>query len=165
MKENLNPTDVTQELIDAVYNLIEAQAFAKTMRKEVSEIEREVLSETPLLNQGNRGPEQITNPSQTYLAVETEAYTAFASEVDRRLREANLKPDDMALEYCPALVAEAEKHEAELAVFNEAATMLDVFDGDGKELGNRLLCQPDGLEKRQEFLDVACKLVISLVEG
>jgi hypothetical protein len=55
---------------------------------------------------------------------------------------------------------EDQQRDAELAIFDAAATMMQL-DMDGRDLNNGLLCQKDGLSKRQEFIDLMVKAVVN----
>ena len=156
MREELTREDITQELVDAVAAYIQAKAQATVMREAVDEVAREVLDEVELMNY--RTGEPITNPDRTYLAEEGPLYDYFA-RMDARLRDAGLKPDDMGRDYCPALVAEDAQHKAEVAVITEAAKMLEMDKPE--RVNNRLLCQENGLDARQEFIDITASLVVS----
>lgn len=156
MKTSLSRKDITQELVDAVAGYVYAQAKATVTREAVDEAAREILAADPLPHR--RGGDPITDPKLTYLATD-EASERYFDLMDAKLRELGLKPDDMPRDYCPALVAEADQHNAEVAVITEAARMLEIDEP--LAMNNDLLCQKDGLAKRQKFIDLTVRLVVS----
>jgi hypothetical protein len=158
MRTKLDKKDITQELTEAVEAYLHARANAETIRQSVDEVQQDLLTDSPLPNSTDHGPEFITDPDRTYLA-EEEAVIRYFGEMDARLREAGIKPDDMDKDHCPALVAEDIQRQAELAVIVETGRMLEVDNPE--TLNNALLCQKDGLEKRQEFIDTAVRLIVS----
>lgn len=157
MKTDLTPKDVTPALIDAVASYLVFRTVAKVRREEVDEVQRAVLQEMTLMDDSRR----IFDPDRTYLCEDTEALQQYWTEVDGRLRAEKIKPEEMQLDHCPALVAEQEQLQAEWHILDESAKMLDIYEDSGS-LNNSLLCQKDGLAKRQQFIDLTVKLVLSL---
>lgn len=86
---------------------------------------------------------------------------AYYTEIDKRLKQLNMKPSDMERDFCPALVAEHEQLKAEWHIMDVAATMMEL-NYNGKELNHKLLCQKNGLEQRQKMIDLMVKLVLSI---
>lgn len=161
MRTNLSQNDVTPDLIVAVYAYIAARAHAELLREDVDKVDRELLAENPLPNTAGHGHDKwITEPKYTYLCEDEDALERYYAERDARLRAAGLKPDGMPHDYCPALVAEHEQLKAERLLIKQAGQMLEIEDPE--DLSNLLLCQPDGLAKRQEFIDLTASLVVTL---
>jgi len=168
MRTNLTRNDVTQELIDLVTEYLARRVIAEVTRQEVDAVQRDVLQDIVVMSTAREHPhgrslpsKRITDPDLTYLCRDESAMTTYYQAIDTKLREAGIKPDDMELDYCPALVAECNQVEAEWAILDEAAKMLDIHTGKG-ELNSGLLCCKNGLETRQEFIDLTVSLVLSL---
>lgn len=168
MKTNLTRNDVTRELIDLVTEYLARRVIAEVTRKEVDAVQREVLQNLVVMSTAREHPhgrsilaERITDPNLTYQCQDDTAMAQYYQEVDSKLRAANLKPSSMEEDYCPALVAERNQVEAEWAILDEAAKMLDACTGKN-ELNNALLCQKDGLAQRQKFIDLTVGLVVNL---
>lgn len=155
--------DVTPAVKSSVSAYLMARAYAETMRGKVDEIQRAILEECPLANgvEQEHGiePKEITDPHRAWLCSDNDMMQDYYAESDKRLRAANLKPDDMPDAHCPALVAEHIQLKTEWLMLDCATEMLGM-DFDGKELNNRLLCM--SLEKRQEFINLLVKLVVNL---
>ena len=162
IRTNLKPEDVPQALIDKVVDYLALRAMAEVTRQEVDKVQRAVLAEFAIMGiREHNGSERITDPNRTYLCNNEADLDWYYRVVDARLRLAGLKPDDMDRDYCPALVAEDRQRKAEWAIIDEAAQMLGVLEGKG-EFNSALLCAKDGLQKRQEFIDLTVGLVLSL---
>ena len=162
MKTDLTPQDVTTELIDAVAEYLVLRAAAEVTRQEVDKVQREILAAVELTDTREWGSqERITDPGETYRCRDDAAMAQYYQAVDTALRAADLKPNDMEFDYCPALVAEHDQLKAEWTIIDEAAKMLEVFPGKG-EFNNALLCAKDGLAQRQKFIDLTVDLVLSL---
>jgi hypothetical protein len=159
MKTELTPRDITPELRQAVAAYIEARATAQATREFVDKVQRELLTDMVLTDATERSRGRITEPGDVWMAYNDKQFTQYLSELDKRLRATGIKPDDMEADYCPALVAEDGQRKAELVVIDEAAAMLKM--GSGEDVNHTLLCQPDGLAKRQEFIDITAKLVLA----
>lgn len=163
MKTNLTPKDVTSELKKAVSDYVSCQKEAESIRKKVDAIQREVLKGVILFNdldaRHGLDRQRISEPSQTYMSEDEDALNEYYKAVDAELRKAGIKPTDMPLEHCPALVAEHERVQAEWNLLDEAAKMFGVYEGVG-QFNNSLLCA--GLDKRQQFIELTVSLVESL---
>lgn len=163
MKTNLTPEDVTTELKNAVTDLVARRKEAETIREKVNAVQREVLQGVALFNdlEVGRGldKQRIVDPKQTYLSQDEGALEYYYEVVDMNLRELGVKPADMPLDHCPALVAEHERTKAEWTLIDEAAKMLGVYEEPG-QFNNGLLCT--GLDKRQQLIDLTVNLVESL---
>jgi len=165
MKKHLTRKDVTPELIQAGYAYLAALAATQVITETVQPIQAEVLADFELYNDlevEHSGTERkrITDPDDLYLSQDEDGVNAYYAAVDQALKAAHFKPEDMPVEHCPILVAEHEQTKAEWKLIKEAAKMLG--DDDPKEFNNRLLCQPKGLEKRREFIELTAKLVVNL---
>ena len=160
MKTKLTPQDVTPELKEAIATYITRRQAAEAIREKVDAIEREVLQAAELFNdlEARHGldKQRILDPKSVYMSEDEDALKEYYAVVDARLREVGIKPDDMQTDHCPALVAEREQTEAEWGLLDEAAKMLDVYEGPG-QFNNDLLCA--GLDKRQQFIDLTVKLL------
>lgn len=157
MKTDLTPKDVTPELIDAVGKYIVCRAIAEVVRKDVDGVQRAVLQKMTLMDDSRR----IFNPDRVYLCEDQKVLHRYWTKVDKKLRAANFKPDDMEFDHCPALVAEQAQLQAGWAILDEAAKMLDIYEDSGS-LNDTLLCQKDGLAMRRQFIDLTVGLVVSL---
>jgi len=157
---------ISPELRSAVRAHLMARAYAETMRERVNAIYLEILAEAPIYaerHEGRRGSSldgrPILDPQKLYLASEEDmplVEEAWA-EADKRSRAAGIKPDDMPHSHCPALVAEALQIKTEWLVIEAGARMMGMEDPE--EFNDRLLCL--GLEKRKEFLDLLCGLIVN----
>lgn len=165
MKENLPPQDVTQELVAAVTAYLTLKTKAEAVRKQVDAVQRQVLTEIPLYNdlavEHGLDKERIAEPGQVYLSQDENTLGRYYKAIDAKLRELGIKPADMQLDYCPALVAENEQTKAERALIDEAAKMLGTYEGPG-QFNNALLSTQNGLETRQKFIDLTVGLVSAL---
>ena len=164
MKQKLTRKDVTPELIQAGYAYIAAKAKAQTIAKAVEPVQVEVLAGFEFFDdlEVEHGAERecITDPDQLYLSEDEDGVTAYYVAVDKALKDAGLKPQDMPVENCPILVAKHAQTKAEWSLIVEAAKMLGVDNPD--DFNNQLLCQPNGLEKRREFIELTATLVVNL---
>jgi hypothetical protein len=166
MKQNLTPQDVTPEVIEAGYAYIAALAATQTTAEIVKPIYATVLAGFEFYNdveterERSRPRRRITDPNDLYLSMDEEQVSAYYAAADKALRENGIKPEDMPAEHCPLLVAEHNQTKAEWALIEAAARMLD--DDKPEEFNNKLLCQPQGLEKRKQFIELVAKLVVNL---
>lgn len=163
MITTLKPSQITTEVKEAVYKLIGLRIVAKDMRNKVDAIAREILEkEVVMFNDFNTRhglpSERILNHDHVYMCEDEEKLHLYYTLCDKAERGAGIKPDDMIFDYCPALVAENEALEQEWKILDLMANILEI-GFDGKELNHRLLCT--GLEKRQQFIDLTVKLVLS----
>jgi len=162
--KKLTMKDITPEVEAAVNAYLLARANAEVKREAVDAVYGEVLAEIPMFvdmkfaEDHEPSGERITDRKLLYLSADEDACKRVYAEVDVRLRAKRLKPDDMPVEHCPALVAENFQTECEWAILDASADMLGL-EFDGKELNHRLLCL--GLEKREAYIDIVVKLVIN----
>ena len=157
MSLHLTEKDVTPAVKHSVNAYLLARAYAETMRDKIDEIQRQILSEIPLINP--KDGERITEPKYSWTCTDEELMTEYFAECNIREREAKLKPEDMEDDFCPALVAENIQTDTEWLIFDAAAEMLKL-DFDGKELHHRLLCR--GLDEMKKFIDLVVGLVVNL---
>ena len=164
MKTKLTKQDVTPAVIEAGYAYIATRAAAETITAAVKPVYAEVLAGFEFYNDLSveHGAERkrITDPDDLYQSTDEDGASRYYAAIDRALRQAGLKPDDMPADHCPALVAEHDQVKAEWALIEAAAAMLG--DDDPKSFNHRLLCQAHGLEKRREFIELTAKLVVNL---
>lgn len=165
MKENLTPEDVTQELIDAVAAYLVLRAKAEVVREQVDTVQRQVLTDVLLCNdlevEFGLVRERVTEPDKVYLSQDESALNSYYGAIDTKLRELGIKPADMQLDYCPALVAEYEQTKAEWVLVDEAAKVLGTYEEPG-QFNAALLSAKNGLETRQKFIDLTVGLVLAL---
>ena len=170
MKTKLTRADVTPEVIRAGHAYLAALAWTQTVAEIVKPIYAEVLADFEFYDdltvslQANRGHvverQRITDPDGLYRSEDEAGLSAYYAAVDQALRENGIKPDDMPAEHCPLCVAEHNQTKAEWTLIEAAARMLG--DDDPKDFNNKLLCQPNGLDKRREFIELTAKLVVNL---
>lgn len=165
MVMKLTLEDVTQEVKEAVRLYLEKHAIAEETRARVDVIQRQILAEEVKLYANPDGL-RIFDPEETYLSDDEEAWQRYQELCDAKEREGGIKPPEMELDYCPALVAEREQLEAEWVIMDAAAVMLKL-EFDGRKLNNLLLCEQNGkgLERRQKFIDTVVALVIAIESG
>ena len=146
-----------------------ALTHAQLMREAVDKVQRAVLAEIPLYNDlesdmADVPRERITDPKLAYLSQDEEGCAAYFAECNRREREGRIKPADMPDEHCPALVAENLQTQAEWAILDAYADMMELRNDegeriDGQEVNHLLLCM--GLEKRRDAIELMVKLVVN----
>ena len=170
MRMNMRPEEVPADVIDGVAKLLAQSVHAQVMSERVGKVAAQVLrDEVELYTQ--ELPSREGRPAQTAQRILIHGDTwqsddestlgQYYSLMDTKLRALGLKPDGMEREFCPLLVARMEKTEAEWALFDAVAKMLEL-DFDGAEFNNRLLQNANGLERRQEVLDLVIGLVVSI---
>lgn len=157
MTLHLTEKDVTPAVKQSVSAYLLARVYAETMRDKIDEIQRQILSEIPLINP--KDGQRITEPKYSWTCTDDELMLEYYAECNIREREAGLKPSDMEDDFCPALVAENILSDTRKLIFDAAAEMLDM-DIDGKELHHRLLCR--GLDEMKKFIDLVVGLVVNL---
>jgi hypothetical protein len=151
--------DITPEIKSAVGTYLLAKAYAQTMREAVNLIHREILVECPIFaddteRRGNHKGKQILSSGQLYLCSNEALCDDFYAESNTRLRKVGLKPDAMPDDHCPALVAENLERLAAQSLIESAQV---VFHGLTVQ---KLLCA--GLDKYNQYIDLLCRLVVSM---
>ena len=164
MKIKLTEQDITPDLLAAGYLVLSMTVRAKAMRAEVDIVQYEVIKgfdfrDDLVARHIGRDPEPITRPQDLYLSEDEEAVARYYVAVDLALRKAGLKPETMDQDHCPALVAEYAQLEAEWALLDVVANIMQL-GFNGAELNNRLLSLHDGLEQRRRFIDLLLSLVV-----
>lgn len=163
MKDHMTIKDVTPGVKSAVNAYLMARAYAETMRQAVDKVHRGILMESPVTNglevEHGEPARLIIDPKDTWLCTDDAMIQDYYAECDKQLREKGLKPDDMPVDHCPALVAEHIQTQTEWLILDCAAEMMEI-GFDGKELNHRLLCK--GLDTRREFIGLIVKLVVNL---
>lgn len=125
------------------------KAMAEVLRDRVDAIARQLLAEEcPLYMTLNEDGGRVIDPKDYWLAEDEDALKAYYAAMNRDLRAAGIKPDDMDDDYCPALVAEHDVVRARAAVINAVAPMV------GLDLG--LLYG----EKEEQFFQLAMELIL-----
>jgi hypothetical protein len=132
-----------------------ARAAAELKREQVDKIHRQILNDNEYLSNTEltkKPVERITNPEWTYLMRDDHFADYHANVQAVHLENGYAKA---AEGFCPALVAETLQTAAE-NVLIEASS--EFFEGITNE---KLLCMANGLERRQQYIDLLCKLVIN----
>jgi hypothetical protein len=157
MKMNTKPKMqdvITPEVKSYVNAYLMARAFAETMRAKVDAIHREILTQCPIYADVHGHTQQIFESKDLYLCSNDALCQEFYEEADKRLRSAKLKPDDMPVTHCPALVAEYLQTKCEWALIETAGKPFGITN-------NGLLASKDGLKNRQQFIDLTVRLIVS----
>ena len=143
--------EINNEIKTCVFSLMTARAFSVTMRRAVAKVHRKILLETPIYANQFDETKQIVSSKNLYLTDDDTACNNFYVESDIILKNAGIKPDDMGVEFCPALVAER------LVTLNENLLIeacVPVFRVSREQLYK--------IDLRNKFINLVCKLVISL---
>ena len=138
------------------HKVLAARAVADVLRAEVNAIQAAVLARSvyPCEYTGER----ITDPSKDWMIDDTCSGTYLAL-VDAAVRAA-MPHEDIPEGYCPALMAESAKRDAEHALI-EAARKVPGLE---HMTTSRLLCGTEnkrGLELHAEYLDLLLKLAVN----
>jgi len=165
MNENFSPADITPEVKQAVVNYLAARVYAEAKRSEVDAFANELLAgrfefySTP---RRGRDGSRITDHRKLYQSDDEAGCKCFWAALSAEEKKVGIKPEDMPDDHCPALVAEFDRTKAEWALLNAADKMLQITPHrEANELNSGLLCQPDGLNKRQQFIDAIVGLVLA----
>lgn len=156
---------ITQAVKSSVNAYLMARTHAEVHRARVDKIQRFLLNDTPYyanpdLVSRREMPERITDPKNTFLMTDDES-ADYLTDLKHELIKAgyNIKSIKSEPEHsyqCPALVAESLQNTTERLLIDSAAEML----GETDDFHLRLLCA--GLGKRQQFIDLVVKLVVSM---
>ena len=159
MKKNLTVKVIIPAMKSSVQAYLMSRVYAETMRAAVDKIEREILAEAPLTNdlevQHGLSAREITDPKDVYLCDDDILLQDYYREVNKRLLEANLKPDTMPDDHCPALVAESIQRDAEHLVIETTAEMLGEED-----FLHKLICL--GMDKYRQFIELVTKMIVNM---
>lgn len=144
----------TPEVHDLVNAWLLQKTYAVTTREHVDKVYADVLREIEVLSNGKyRQPVfRILENKDLYMSDDTDTLEKIYAEVDRRLKAANVKPAEMVVDFCPALVAEHELSKIEHLL----------ADTTGKPLGvssEKLLCSRNGLDNYKKWIE----LVVSAI--
>jgi len=151
---------VTQAVKSSVNAYLMARAYAETMREKVDEVYKETLDIFPLYTdlerRGGDKTQRIYNPGRMYLSKDDETCKDVYADVNFQLRKKGIKPDSMPDGHCPALTAEHIVVKTKHLLIDSMAEML----GEDDDFQHKLLCA--GLDKYQEFIDLAVRLVVNM---
>lgn len=169
MTRTMTADDVTPAVKSAVRAYLLTRAHAETHRERIDAMERDVLTGNGAEyyvadkwkeRRGDR-PERITEPKHAYL-LDDDDFADYHAECQHRIQQLysrdTLKAMGWKPDYCPALIAEHLQVQTEGLLIEAGAEMLGVDEPE--QFNNRLLCC--GLEKRKEFIDLLCRLVVNL---
>ena len=140
----------------AVNAVLLARVYAETKRAQVDAVKREVLAAGQYMvapdQRRDDAPERIADPMFDWLMT-TVDFAAYCITCDKIERERGIKPADMPVEHCPALVAEDVQRKAQHVLLECAGEAM----GQPKfaELVTRSL---DGYEKA---IDLLCRMVVN----
>lgn len=110
MKPKHNYPSISNELKQAVANYIAARAIAETLREKVDAVYREILKDVAIYEDLHEHTNcfRITEHAKMWLSKDDDACEKIWHEADRRMKDSGLKPADMDVHTCPALVAESK---------------------------------------------------------
>lgn len=141
-----------QELQQAVFDMIAAQAAAKVVRKKVDNVYKSLLEDNEIYEADHPWctGKRIMDNKHLYLASDEDFKRIYAM-ANRVLVQIGIKPPDMDYDYCPALVAENYAITLENAVIDMSGAPFEIDRYKLVSMGDR-----------QEWLDLVCKIVLSL---
>ena len=151
------------DLFDLCNAWLNSKAFAEIISEEVIRIQTQVLKDIPVHAWTDPNPKRagtgwnghrITDPKETYLALKpgdpsNDPLVPYWNACDKAEREAGIKPADMDLDHCPALVARTKQLEVEWELFRITGEIMDVpaLDLYG--------------DKRAQFLDLTIRALVN----
>jgi len=163
----MNTPTITPAVKTSVTAYLLARTYAEVKKDRCDTICREILATAEYWTARREGrrsqePERITEPDDAWRLSDVD-HTDYLLYERHKLEEAGYKIDDPpGADYKhPALVARSLQRDAELLLITTTLKMLKI-DIPPKAFNNRLLCQPDGLAKRQQFIDLIVKMVLAL---
>lgn len=110
--------------------VVAATAYAETMKKHVNAIKAEILKEIALYDDlDTPKSRRITDPRETWMSDDEASFLAYLKEADKRTRSAGLKPDDMPVDFCPALVAECNQSTLENEIIVSGSALMGINTG------------------------------------
>lgn len=140
----------THEVKSYVRAYLLARTHAQLTRARVNATYREILTECPVYATDTGRP--ILDPGHLYLS-DSEAHVRDAyDEADKRLRAAGVKPANMPVDHCPALVAEHLQINIERQLIEAAGRPLGITNDGLLSLG---------LDDRQKFIDLVVGLIVN----
>lgn len=133
-----------RELKPLLAEYIESAREANRLRQIRDSIGRDILAGMEIYDmyEGKR----ITTDQYAWMAGDEDAKRYYAA-MDKALRAAGIKPEDMETEYCPVLIAENKAREIKTAILIEGAKVMGVEKT--KVFGR----------KREEFFEVTIGLI------
>jgi hypothetical protein len=152
---------VARELTPIVDAYLMAKAYAELQREKVDAIQRRLLDATEYFTDGKweMSPFRITRPKDDWLMSDADSHEYLSDLRDALTAEGytiKATPGEPYWSYkCPALTAESLQNDAERALINLAAELLNA----GPDLHHRLLCA--GLDKLHEFVTLCVKMVVN----
>ena len=159
MNQKIVARDMARGLVPHVNALVLARTVAEIEREKCDKIQRALLADREyfIAERWNRlkTPERVTDPKLAYLMGETDAAEYYAAmNVAYAAAGYVLEPGN-----CPACMAEYVQTQAEWALIEAAQKWFPDVDN------TRLLCgtggKGNGLETRQEYIDLLVKLVVN----
>lgn len=122
---------INPEVFSLVGSYLLARTNAELVREQVDKIETEVLENYPIYSTPRRGEksERIYLGRYLYLSDDEQACNQAYELFDKAERAAGLKPDDMSVDHCPALVAELLLSDVENAILESVAPALGLDVG------------------------------------
>ena len=160
-------TTITPAVKASVTAYLLARTYAEVKKDRCDTICREILATAEYWTAGGEGrrsqePKRITEPDDAWRLSDVD-HTDYLLYERHKLEEAGYKIDaSPGTSYNhPALTARSVQRYAELLIITTTLKMLKI-DTPPKEFNNRLLCQPDGLAKRQRYIDLVVKMVLAL---
>jgi len=119
MKYNHKKYAVTDDMISACRAYLLARVYAEAKKEQVDEVYSELLIEMPFYETRVFGKRhtptgaQILDHDKLYLTDDEDGLELLYKVASDELRKRGIKPDDMADEFCPALVADSIRRDAE----------------------------------------------------
>ncbi len=157
---NPSPKALLQDISPHVSNVLLAMVMAKAERERVDVIQRRILAEDEYTGRMHERSEQgdvqyrITEPKDTY-HMDDQSSEQYFARCDAEYKRAGY---DLEPGFCPALIADSLKRDAEHALIDAAETH---FPGLAV---NKLLCgtaDKNGLEALQSYLDLLIGMVVN----
>lgn len=149
--KTLTKDDVSQDLKSSVRAYLLARTYSEVQTEKIAAIETEILATAKYKTDERwvkRGyADRITDPKHAYL-LDDDEFQEYLREKHERLIKLGYKITEFGR--CPALVAQSLQHKAEALLIDAIGAMMgiDGFDAYG--------------ERRQQLIDLSCKLVVNL---
>lgn len=152
MKPKIKITDITPAIKSSVNAVLMAKVFAQVEREKIDAMNRDILTTDVYLSTSspqNQEKVRITESQDSWLLCDADAKTYYAVR-DFRIKQMgyDLKPG-----HCPALIAENVLTDTEHLLVEVAKPVFGVDLHD-------LLCA--GMDKYHKYIDLLCKLVVSM---
>ena len=171
LKNELKSDGPPEAVKTAVNAYLLAQANAETLTEHGESIQRELLATADYypaaewVEKYGEDRTPIREPKEVYLMDDDEGNAYFA-DTRRALEDAGFKieqshPEDPYYSYkCPALVAQGIQRTAARCLIICGARWIGVENPE--DFPGLLLQQENGLQKRQEFIDLLCRLIVNM---